>query len=420
MSRILIKGKIVKDNCIEEGFLQLNDGKITDVCSHDDGNEYVDMIDYYIVPGFIDMHTHGIHHYLADNGVNDLMQICRIQTCYGVTGFLPTIAPRPAGEDALFLKTLRSAVMVDSQGGNIQGSQGGNMPGSLQDVNTADSQETCSMGAQILGFHLEGPFLKITGALSSDAISAADAGRVEALIQAAHPYKAIFSISPDVAGVEKLIPLMAANDTPVFITHTAATVQQTQRAIELGARHATHFYDVFPCPAVSEPGVRPCGAVEAILSDPRVGVDFILDGVHVDPVAVQMAMACKSKGPGRVCLITDSNVGAGLEPGRFTFGNSGEIYFSSKGAPARLAKDNTLAGSGLTMDQALRNAVNLLGLDLCEAAKMVSAYPAEIIGEGHRKGKLKAGYDADFVVLDNQLEVVQTWIGGKCSYKRDV
>ena len=82
---------------------------------------------------------------------------------------------------------------------------------------------------------------------------------------------------------------MARDNTPVFIPHTAANVEQTQRAIELGARHATHFYDVFPCPPVVDPGVRPCGAVEAILADERVSVDFILDGVHVDPVAIKMA-----------------------------------------------------------------------------------------------------------------------------------
>ena len=379
MSCLSIRGKIVKENAIEEGFLRIDNGTIVDVDSHAHGDEFIDMGDCYIVPGFIDLHTHGIHRYLADNGVDDLSEICRILPRYGVTGFLPTLAPRPAGEDALFLKEL-ARVNAD--------------------------------GAQILGFHLEGPFLKITGALSSEAISAADTGRVESLIRAARPYKAIFSISPDVEGIDKLIPLMAASDTPVFITHTAATVQQTQKAIELGARHATHFYDVFPCPPVSEPGVRPCGAVEAILADRRVSVDFILDGVHVDPVAVQMALTCKSNGPGRVCLITDSNVGAGLEPGRFTFGNSGEIYFASKGAPARLLKDNTLAGSGLTMDKALRNAVDRLGLSLPEAVKMVSAYPAAVIGVNERKGKLKAGYDADFTILNNRLEVIQTWIGG--------
>jgi len=374
-----IKGNIVKENSIEKGLLMFENGAIIDAGSHIDREEYMDLGDCYIVPGFIDMHTHGIHRYLADNGVDDLAQICRIMPCYGVTGFLPTVAPRRAGEDALFLHELANAV---------------------------------TDGANILGFHLEGPFLKLTGALSSDAVSGADTGRVEALIQAARPYKAIFSVSPDVEGVEKLIPLMAANDTPVFVTHTAANVEQMQRAIALGVRHATHFYDVFPCPPVTEPGVRPCGVVEAVLADRRVSVDFILDGVHVDPVAVKMALACKSNGPGRVCLITDSNVGAGLEPGRFTFGNSGEIYFDYKGAPARLVSSNGLAGSGLTMDQALRNAVKWLGLDLPEAIKMVSTYPAEIIGVSDRKGRLKAGYDADFVVLNSQLEVLQTWVGG--------
>ena len=384
MSHLSIKGKIVKENSIEDGFLMIENGTVVSVDSHAYNDEYTDMGDCYIVPGFIDMHTHGIHRHLADNGVDDLKQICRIQPRYGVTGFLPTIAPRPAGEDALFLQELANA----------------NTDGTL-----------------ILGFHLEGPFLKLTGALSADAVSGANAGRVESLIRAALPYKAIFSISPDVADIEKLIPLMAAGNTPVFITHTAADVKQTQLAIELGARHATHFYNVFPCPPVSEPGVRPCGTVEAILADRRVGVDFILDGVHVDPVAVKMALSCKSNGPGRVCLITDSNVGAGLEPGRFAFGNSGEIYFTTKGGPARLVKDNGLAGSGLTMDQALRNAVNMLGLELPEAVKMVSTYPAEVIGVSERKGKLKAGYDADFVVLNDRLEVVQTWIGGKCYYQ---
>jgi N-acetylglucosamine-6-phosphate deacetylase len=375
-----IKAKIVKEHSIQEGFLTFDNGVIVEADSHTNNDEYVDMGDCYIVPGFIDLHTHGIHRYLADNGAEDLSQICRILPRYGVTGFLPTVAPRPQGEDARFLTTLAEAK---------------------------------TDGAQILGFHLEGPFLRITGVLSSEAISAADAGRVESLIRAALPYKAIFSVSPDVEGIENLIPLMAANDTPVFITHTAATVQQTQRAIELGACHATHFYDVFPCPPVSEPGVRPCGAVEAILADRRVSVDFILDEVHVDPVAVQMALACK---PGRVCLITDSNVGAGLEPGRFNFGSSGEIYFASKGAPARMVKDDTLAGSGLTMDQALRNAVHLLGLSIPEAAKMASACPAEVIRTDKRKGRLETGYEADFVILDNRLEVVQTWIGGKCCY----
>lgn len=382
---ISLKGKIITGDGILEGYLQIKEGVIIEVgVGSPIGKNVLDLGSLYIAPGFIDLHMHGIHQYLIDNGTGDFLEICRILPKYGVTGFLPTVAPRAKGEDASFLETLSKAA---------------------------------TQGAEVLGFHLEGPFLKLTGSLTSNAVSGADIDRVNSLISSAKSLKAIFSISPDLEGIEHLIPVMAEGGTPVFMTHTAATVKQTQAAIELGARHATHFYDVFPCPPVKDPGVRPCGAVEAILADKRVSVDFILDGVHADPVAVKMALVCKSQGPGCVCLITDSNVGAGLEPGRFVFGNSGEIEFEYKGAPARKTRDNTLAGSGLTMDQALRNAMDWLDVSLPEAVNMASYNPARVLGVDNRKGKLQVGYDADLVILDQQLNVLQTWINGEVFYK---
>lgn len=379
-------GNVLSETGISKKIMTIEKGVIKAISKpHDiEDDDVINFGDSYIVPGFIDLHIHGLHYSLIDNGVQDLVEISKELPRYGVTGFLPTVAPRPKGEDAEFLKRL---------------------------------SQTKVEGTRILGFHLEGPFLKITGSLTSEAISGSDTGRVKALIEAAKPYRAIFSISPDVEGIEQLIPLMAENDTPVFITHTAASVEQTQRAIALGARHATHFYDVFPCPEISDPGVRPCGAVEAILANETVSVDFILDGVHVDPIAVKMALVSKQNGPGRVCLITDANVGAGLEPGRFVFGGSGEIEFAYKGAPARLVKDNTLAGSGLTMDQALRNAIKWLNLELPQAINLVSKNPAEILGLETKKGTLAVGYDADFTILDKNYNVLQTWIGGQCRYK---
>lgn len=383
--RIAVKGLVIPNDEIFRGYLTIKDGTIIEVGESFPGCEVIDMGDQYITPGFIDLHIHGIHTYLIDNGPDDLSAICRILPQYGVTGFLPTVAPRPKGEDALFLAR-------------------------LAEMKTA--------GTEILGFHLEGPFLRITGALGAGAISDADVERVHKLIEAAKPFSAIFSVSPDVEGIENLIPLMAANNTPVFMTHTVASVKETQKAIELGVRHATHFYDVFPCPAVTEPGVRPCGAVEAILSDETVSVDFILDGVHVDPIAVKMSLISKKNGPGKVCLVTDANVGAGLKPGKFTFGSLGDISFDYKGAPARSSIDNTLAGSGLTMDQALKNAIKWLDMELPEASKLVSYHPAKVLGLDHRKGLLMPGYDADFVILNNDLEVIQTWIKGKCFYNK--
>lgn len=380
-----IKAKIVTESAIVSGYLVLDGGKIADVTLEKPQCEIEDRSDCYLMPGFIDMHIHGVHNFLVDDGPEALAGMCRTLPRYGVTGFLPTVSPSPMGQDSAYLKTL-----------------------------SATSPE----GTHILGFHLEGPFLALTGAFNKDAIGGGGADRVNALIAAAKPYKCIFSISPDVEGIFDLIPIMAQDDTPVFMTHTAANVQQAQKAIELGARHCTHFYDVFPCPPVSEPGVRPSGIVEAVLADPRVSVDFILDGVHVDPIAVKMALMAKQSGPGSVCLITDANVGAGFQPGTYTFGNMGDICFDYPGAPARSVKDHTLAGSGLTLDVALRNAVKLLGLDLVAASKLLSYNPAKVLHLEKQKGLLASGFDADFVVLDGNLEVQSTWVSGKEFYKK--
>jgi len=272
---------VLADRVLADHQVRMRGGKIVSIAP--DGAElfdaacHIDARGGYLVPGFIDLHIHGVRDCLIDNGPEDLARICKILPQYGVTGFLPTVCPRPKGEDSAFLSSLAT---VESQ------------------------------GSAILGFHLEGPFLTITGALPEEALGGNDPGRVKALVAAATPHAAIFSISPDFGGIEDLLPLMTANGIPAFITHTKADVKQTKVAIEAGARHATHFYDVFYAPDEIDGGVRPCGAVEAILADDRVTVDFILDGEHVDPVAVEMAL--KAKGRDGVALITDAQVGSGL------------------------------------------------------------------------------------------------------------
>ena len=390
MSKYLITNvKIVlPDDILTDHDILVSEGIIREILPT--GNPCSDTVidgnGHYLCPGFIDLHIHGTHEYLIDNGVKDLGHICDILPQYGVTGFLPTVCPLPKGKDAEFLSTLSK-------------------------IETS--------GTKILGFHLEGPFLTITGALPPEALGDADPERVKALIQAAKPYKAVFSISPDFENITYLIPLMAQNNTPVFITHTKANVEQTQKAIKAGACHATHFYDVFYAPDEIDPGVRPCGAIEAILADKRVSVDFILDGEHVDPVAVKMALACKD--PDRVCLITDANVGAGKPPGRYPFGNE-EVEFKYPGGPARMTETSShpggLAGSGLTMDLAVRNAVRLCDIDLPLAVRMASGNPAKVLSINDHKGEIKVGFDADMVLLNKDLKIERTIIAGKCCYKK--
>ena len=361
------------------------DGRIEKVCP--DGacpprndDTVFDAKGFYLAPGFIDLHAHGVHEFSLDGGTDHLKGACRVLPGHGVTGFLPTLAPRPKGKDAEYLASLAGC-------------------------------ETA--GARVLGFHLEGPFLTLTGALPPEAIGEADPERVRMLQEAASGLALIFSIAPDFENIGDLLPLMRESG-PVFMTHTAADVAQTQRAIEAGARHATHFYDVFPCPPVRDGGVRPCGAVEAILADERVTVDFILDGEHVDPIAVKMALVCK--GPGGVSLVTDAQVGSGLPPARYQW-PGGEVEFKYAGGPARMTENSRapggLSGSGLTMDLAVRNAVTMLSVGLPQAVRMASLNPAAVLGLDDRKGRIAEGFDADLVLLDENLNVVRTWVGGE-------
>lgn len=395
MSALLIKNAIVilPDRLLPGQAVLCQDGKIATIApEHDIRNDQpkhsIDGGGNYLAPGYIDLHIHGVHDKLVNSGPKDLEEMCRILPKYGVTGFLPTVVPFTPGQDTELL-------------------------GALANIS--------SEGTSVLGFFLEGPFLALPGAIGAEALKERTVERIASLKKAVEPYRAIFAASPDVEGIHNLMPCMAENKTPVFMTHTAADVEQTLAAIESGGRHATHFYDVTPCPAERDSGVRPCGFVEAVLADARVSVDFILDGEHVHPAAVKMALKCK--GPDRVCLITDANLGAGLPPGRYKGFSGEEIEFAYEGAPARGTENSsipgTLFGSGLTMDRAVQNAVKFLGVDIPLAVRMASMNPAQVLGLSEKKGQIKVGCDADLVLLDKNLYVLQTWVQGKCCFQNE-
>ncbi len=351
----------------------------------------------YLTPGFIDLHIHGARDRLVDNGPDDLTELCRLLPRYGVTGYLPTVVPQPPEEHIELVGSLASREYE---------------------------------GTKVYGFFLEGPFLKLTGALPDEALGNLTAKRITDLRKAAYPYRAIFAVAPDVEGAIELIPYMAekseatkyassASREPVFITHTQAGVEQTLAGIRAGISHATHFYDVFPAPEEYERGARPVGAVEVILADPSVTVDFILDGEHVEPVAARMAL--RVKGPEGVSLVTDANLGAGLPPGRYIGLNNSEVEFAYEGAPARMTESSPkaggLAGSGLTMDRAVRNAMSLLDVPLHQAVRMASLNPASVLGIADQVGAIDVGMKADLVILDTDYSVRATYVEGRACFE---
>ncbi len=382
---VILPVGIAEDSCVHCSGGRIDWAGPSRDCRVSAADEVIDARGAYLAPGFVDLHIHGSGEYLVDDGLEALQGLSRLLPSYGVTCFLPAVLPRRPGEDAAFLASLAAAP---------------------------------EPGARVPGFLLEGPFLSITGALPQEALGGPDPERALALRAACRPRRAVFAISPEFPDITTLLALMTEGGETAFITHTQAGTVQTAAAIEAGARHATHFYDVFHSPPESDAGVRPAGAVEAILADPRVTVDFILDGEHVDPVVVKMALQCK--GPNGVCLVTDANRGAGAAPGRYMFGEH-EVEFSYPGAPARFTEahpthSGLLAGSGLTMERSVRNAVSMLGVSIEDAVRMASANPARVLGLQEIKGRIAEGCDADLVLMDGDLNVLRTWVGGRCCY----
>ena len=365
----------------EDGFIvDVFPSRILNIKAPNAEAETIDAKGKFLVPGFMDLHIHGLKGKLIDRGRDEFAAICRELPQYGVSAFLPTVLP---AEDECAILT--------------------------------ELAETKTTGTEVLGFFLEGQFLTLTGAIRGIKPDYT-VPRVEAMKKALGSRKAVFAISPEIPGMLSLLPKMCEGGLPAFITHTGANYEETEKAIQAGARHATHFLNVFPYIGDKEPGVRGCGTVEAIMANKDATVDFILDGEHVDPRLIKMVLACK--GIDNVCLITDANINAGLEPGVFKGLCNTDIVMKYPGGPAREYKGEgketgILAGSGLTMDLAFRNAVRMLGLSIPEAVAMCSANPARVLGLEKKKGKIEKGFHADFSLMDNDFSVKACYIAGK-------
>lgn len=375
---------------IATGSLLVRDGKIAalDPQEMPSGTVTFDCQGRLLTPGLIDLHTHGIQkfRYDYDTSQEDFAAAARVLGQYGTTCIFPTLVPRDEPDLVANLRRLPAALP-----GNA-GSEGAWMP----------------------GVHLEGPFVALGGAAC--ATMSGDLRLLDDLLAACEHRVAIMSVSPEQKNILPVIERLCERGIVPFITHTRASVEQTQAAIEAGAVHATHFYDVFPVPEETEPGVRPVGAVETILADRRVSVDFICDGVHVHPMAIRAAVA--AKGPQGVILITDSNIGAGLPPGEYDTPWGFEVRVRA-GDAARHVTENFLAGSALTMDVGMKNLFRWLELPPEQIWAMGTLNPARVLGL-RNKGRLAVGADADLVLWDDDLLPVTTWVGGRIIYQREV
>ena len=365
---------------IRDGHIEALDGPAPD------GAVVLDGGGDLLSPGLIDLHTHGVGQFLYERSPADILSASEFLPQFGTTCALPTLYR-----------------VFDR--------------GSLGHLAKLAASLDGARGARFPGFHLEGPFLALPGA-GAQCIPG-DLALLEDLLSACDGKALAMSVSPDTPEILPVIERLVEKGVVPLITHTRATVEETCLAIDAGAIHGTHFYDVFPLPKESDGGVRACGAVESLLADPRCSVDFIADGVHVHPMAIRCALA--AKGFGKVLLITDSNIGAGLPEGVHDT-PWGFTVRVQEGRGARVAdvenpKFGTLAGSALTMDAGIRNLHRWLDLPLEQVWAMGSLNVAALLGLKDL-GRMSAGAAADLALWDDDLTVRKTWVRGELAFDK--
>lgn len=326
-----------------------------------------------IVPGFIDLHVHGgdgADFMDADESANE--RILHFHAQHGTTALAATtLSASP--------QDLQAAV-----------------------ASIASTARTRPDGAEICAIHLEGPYInrERAGAQDPASIRRPDLQEVAALLALAPQMKWLMTIAPEIEGARDLIERYRDKIT-FSIGHTAAGYDEAIEALAWGASHFTHLFN-----AMSGLHHRDPGVAGAALTSESATAELIADAIHVHPAVLRLATKAM---PQRIALITDAIRACGLADGTY------KLYHHDvtvAGNTARL-RDGTLAGSLLTMEGAVRNMVELAGLPLEAVLPLAAEVPARVLGIAGRKGMLAGGYDADVVILSEQLAVERVFVRGR-------
>lgn len=329
------------------------------------------------VPGFIDVHIHGA-------GGRDVMEaseealntVAKTISPHGTTSFLATTVTASPDDTCRSVEGIANYITHQFE---------------------ADARK-----AEVLGIHYEGPFINKArrGVHPSEWVQLPSAELLQRFLKAAAGKGRLITIAPELLGAVPFIKASREAGVVVAMGHTDATYEQARAAIAQGVRHAVHVYN-----AMRPFSHRDSGVIGAVLTSPEVTGELIADGVHVEEAAMRILL--QAKGPSGVILISDGLSATGMPDGKYMLGKfevtvSGGVCRNSEGK---------LAGSTLTLDRALRNVV-ALGVSLADALCMLTANPAKLLGIEFKKGVLRSGADADIVLLDENLNVVNVWARG--------
>ena len=345
----------------------------------------------YVVPGFVDVHVHGVDGWDTLDEHDGIARIASRLPRYGVTAFCPTtVACTPAALRTALAKVSKARTARPARSAHV-------LPAHLE----SNFINPDYRGAQPLEC-LRRPLDQ-----SSDRAGEFSARDILDVIASARPDVGIVTLAPELPGGIELIRALVAAGIRVSLGHSGATLEEAMAAIDAGARHATHLFNRMTPMTHRAPGIA-----GAVLASDDVTAELICDGYHVHPAMSRIAIA--SKGVGRMMAITDGTAGSGLSVGARTH---------LGGQPIRVTKhavvldDGTVAGSCLTMDRAFRVIATTFGLPVTDAAMLCSTTPARELGLTGC-GVLAEGATADVVILDRRFNVVHTFIDGEEVYRR--
>lgn len=365
------------DRRIDDGAVLADGGRIVQVGRAADiprpaGAETLDAGGAILAPGFIDLQFNGGFGHDFTDDPSAIWDVAAALPKYGVTAFLPTIITSPMEKIAAGQKVV------------TMGRPAGHR------------------GAAPLGLHVEGPFLnpQKKGAhnpahLHLPSLEAVAGWSPENGVR-------LVTLAPELPGALPVVAALHGRGVLVSAGHTMATYDQAMAGFEAGIRYGTHLFNAMPALQHRDPGLP-----GALLTDPRPFVGLIADGVHTHPAIVSLAW--RALGAERLTLVTDAMAALGMPPGTHRLG---DFDVTVDATSARLA-DGTLAGSILSLDQALRNLVGFAGCPLEQALPALTSNPARAIGLGEERGRIAPGFVADLVLLSPDLRVRTTIVRGQ-------
>ena len=336
----------------------------------------LDATNQLVVPGFIDLHLQGSFGYdVWDENETSLSQLCQLLLAGGTTSFLATTEYHPPT-----IKRLRC--YLENQKSEISNQQ----------------------SATMLGIHLEGPFINPDkkGGIPAKSIQKPSKKILKHIYQLTGKHLKMMTIAPELNRSLPLITDLVEQGFIASIGHTNATFAEAKQGFDAGITHTTHLFNQITPIHHREPG-----ATLACLLDDRITVQVICDGIHLDWEIIKLIY--QLKGASQIALITDAVRPAGLPDGIYYSQGHGRKSIVKNGKVTR--PDGTIAGSTLTMNRAIANAVSYCGIPLLDAIRMATLTPAKILGISHRVGSIKPNKDAVLVILDKQFRVVKTFVG---------